>query len=742
MSTTIKYILTIGALILASSLSGQTKGIKPVKPSDKVAAGRTMAVVVGISDYQNDDIPDLRFAHRDAELFAEYLQSKEGGAVDASNIILLTNSNATSGKFISALYGLLEDSQEGDQVIIYFSGHGDVESSTISQPGFLLCWDAPSRIYMSGGTFGLAYFQEIISTIASKTKSQVIVVTDACRAGKLAGSEIGGAQATASHLAKQYANEIKILSCQPNEYALESETWGGGRGVFSYYFLRGIRGLADQNGDNIVTLTEISRYLEDMVTPAVDPHSQIPMVVGNRQAKISNVDPEVLAALKEESNKEGIATINSKSLELTEEDFADTTRYANYEAFQAALANNHLLYPEKGSAWEIYHLIKDYEELNPHIGLMRRNLAAALQDDSQQAINRYLSGDQEELKRRWNFDEDYWQYPEQLDKATQLLGEDHFYYKPLRARYYYFKGLVTRLEGEKDRSDSLYNRALVLQDSCLLIQSDAVYSLNEKGYVYYLKDDYNSALKYYNEAKKYIEKWPLLLNNISMSYFYLKDFKSAKEKAEKAIELDSNYLLSYFNYGTVLEGQDSLDNALLYYQKSLSLDSTHVFVYHRISRVYEKKKMFDKAIDWNLEALKINDSDLDVLISIAHCYLAIENFNEAKTHFFDALEKHPKSLSAHQGVIEYYFYTGELNKANSQLTEYLKDYPNDEFAYYLKASIYAGEQNFKNSFHYLAEAFEKGFEDFQTLENDNNFTEILKTLDYQELIKKYRDNQK
>ena len=738
MMTYLKYIITVVTLCITHLLIAQTKGIKPVKPVEDMVKGRTMAVVVGISDYQNEDIPDLRFAHRDAELFAEYLQSKEGGAVDASNIILLTNSNATSGKFISALYGLLEDSEQGDQVVIYFSGHGDVESSTISQPGFLLCWDAPSRIYMSGGTFGLAYFQEIISTIADKTKSQVIVVTDACRAGKLAGSEIGGAQATAAHLAKQYANEIKILSCQPNEYALESETWGGGRGVFSYYFLRGIRGLADQNEDNIVTLTEISRYLEDMVTPAVDPHSQIPMVVGNRKAKISDVDPEVLAVLKEESQKEGIATINSKSLELTQGDFVDTTRYANYEAFQAALANNHLLYPEGGSAWEIYHLIKDYEELNPHIGLMKRNLAAALQDDSQQAINRYISGDQEELKRRWNYDTEYWKYPEQLDKASQLLGEEHFYYKPLRARYYYFKGLVTRLEGEKIKSDSLYNASLVLQDSCLAIQSDAVYALNEKGYVYYLKDDYSTSLKFYDEAKRYIINWPLLLNNISTSYFYLKNWEKAKEKAQLAISIDSNYLLSYFNLGTVLEEQDSLNAALDYYEKSLSLDSSHVFVYHRISRVYEKKEMFDKAIDWNLKALNIDDSDLEVLISIAHCYLSVENFAEAKYNFFRALEKHPKALNAHQGVIEYYFYTGELKNANKQLTEYLKVYPDDEFAYYLKASICAQGENFDDALKYLEDAFIKGFISIETIEEDSNFENLLKNKKYIDLIEKYK----
>ena len=35
--------------------------------------GTTRALVVGISEYQDEGIPDLRFAHRDAQAFADYL---------------------------------------------------------------------------------------------------------------------------------------------------------------------------------------------------------------------------------------------------------------------------------------------------------------------------------------------------------------------------------------------------------------------------------------------------------------------------------------------------------------------------------------------------------------------------------------------------------------------------------------------------------------------------------------------
>ncbi len=89
--------------------------------------GKTYAVVVGISDYQDPGITDLRFADVDAKKFTEFLRSEAGGSVDIENIKLLINEDATMAKFAIALDWLWEVVGEEDQVYIYFSGHGDVE---------------------------------------------------------------------------------------------------------------------------------------------------------------------------------------------------------------------------------------------------------------------------------------------------------------------------------------------------------------------------------------------------------------------------------------------------------------------------------------------------------------------------------------------------------------------------------------------------------------------------------------
>ncbi len=54
-------------------------------------AGVTRAVVIGVSEFQNERIPRLHYAHADARAFADFLRSTAGGALPESQIKLLLN---------------------------------------------------------------------------------------------------------------------------------------------------------------------------------------------------------------------------------------------------------------------------------------------------------------------------------------------------------------------------------------------------------------------------------------------------------------------------------------------------------------------------------------------------------------------------------------------------------------------------------------------------------------------------
>ncbi|MBK8956496.1 MAG: hypothetical protein IPM34_13210 [Saprospiraceae bacterium] len=71
---------------------------------------------------------------------------------------------------------------------------------------------------------------------------------------------------------------------------------------------------------------------------------------------------------------------------------------------------------------------------------MKRNYAAALQDDAQQVINALLKSDIEAnlIINQKQKSQEYGTYPKYLERASALLGSQHYMYKSLKARQHYF----------------------------------------------------------------------------------------------------------------------------------------------------------------------------------------------------------------------------------------------------------------------------------------------------------------
>lgn len=609
-------ILLLSTLMMADAQ--QTKGVTPSETQTAtVSLSKTWAVIVGISDYQNNEVPDLTYANRDAEAFADFLKSPGGGALDEFHLRLLINQQATMAQFAAAMDWLLDKVKEGDKAIIYFSGHGDVERKTITQPGFLLCWDAPSRVYMGGGAFGLAYLQEIVSTLSSERKSKVILITDACHSGRLAGSEIGGMQATASNLSKQFANEVKLMSCQANELSLEGPQWGGGRGVFSYYLIKGLKGLADQNKDGLITLYEIEKYLSDKVPQSTAPKSQIPVAFGSKNTVIFKVDPASLKAILNEegeplSNSESVTSRNSQV--LTGSSIGSV--FEKYAAFKAAIAKKDLLVPEEGSAYHYYLQLKDEPAVSAEINSLKSELAAALQDEAQQAINKYLESDYNEISSRWKYDSKYEKFTNYLNKAADLLGASHYLYSAIKAREYYYEGLNLRLKGRQEKNNEFVRQGIEKERLAVFFDPNASYAFNEMGMSFKQLKNFDSTLIYFKKASVLSPAWILPKVNEMNTLLEQKQYESANILASQIITMDSSSYLVNFNIGLLKSEIHDWKKAIEYYLKALKAVNEDRDALYNLSFVY-----FQSADYYNAEIIvnklfENNPEDKDLYIAM------------------------------------------------------------------------------------------------------------------------------
>jgi|GEM_PF-264337 len=733
-----KTTLLLTALLLTTApLFSQTeKSATPLSPAHPLtrSPAAIRAVVIGISDYQDPAIPDLKYAHRDAEAFAKYLQSPAGGSLPPENIKLLTNEKATMAAVAAELDWLVELSKDGDRAIIYFSGHGDVEAKTARQPGFLLTYDSPPKIYIAGA-YPLFYLQLIIETLSNEKNVQTLVITDACRAGKLAGSEIGGTQATAANLAKQYANEIKILSCQPNEFSLEGEQWGGGRGAFSFNLIEGLVGLADKNANGAVNLLEIENYLEAVVPEETAPQSQIPMAVGSKGTNIANVDAAVLAKLKDLKAKQlpTLAAIESKGFEETLLAHADSSVQEKYDAFLTALESKNLLDGSAGqaSADALYRELIQEESLAPLHSFMTRRLATVLQDDAQQAINAYLLANPTELEKRWKGDSSYSQYPRYLGRAAELLGAQHYMHNYLLAKKLYFEGLNQRLLTDQGTPNSSYRDAIHKQEEALRLESRAAFLYNELGVLHTRLTSSEKAIDYYQKAIQMAPEWGLPYVNLCLEYFYNNDMKNAVETGDKALELMPDYpqlynlmgwvnanfgefwdkrswkrsgveLKSDFNYdydnlGTLMQRQSKFAKVIQLLQKAVGLDSSFAAAHGNLGHIYLQVNSL-KAAEFHLKkSIQLDSTKAMVYVVMGDVLYALSKFDEAEIAFKKAIELVPQSPYWLNDMGNMYRAWGKIEKALETFRKAMELEPHFVFPYGNSAFIFMNLGNFRKA---------------------------------------------
>jgi len=779
--------LCIAFNFLATILCAQQKGASPLSTTNyqlstsnpQPSTASTYAVVVGISDYQDNNIPDLRFADKDAEAFANYLRSGAGGRLDVDHLKVLLNEKATVAQFAIALDWLMEVVKENDQVIIYFSGHGDVEKKTITQPGYLLCWDAPSRVYLAGGALALPMFQDIITTLSAQNKAKVVVITDACRSGKLAGSSVGGSQITGANLAKQYANEIKILSCQPNEYSIEGEQWGGGRGAFSYHLIDALYGMADNNNDLIVNLQEAGRYIEDHVSAEVAPVSQVPMVLGNRTDALSKVDPNLLASIKSgKSNQMSfLSSIDSRGIEEDVLALVDTSVRLTYRLFKQALKDKVFLEPVNACAETYFNQLIQEPKFERLHSTIKRNYAAALMDEGQQFINLLLKSDPKVNDYMFSQGQiDVNSIHLKLKRAAELLGPKHYIYNSLKAKENYFKAGIFPIEYYSGiLKDSVANLQRKLLLDGLSYDKHAPYILNRL-LAFYELDSFRIMA---DRLEELCPNWAIALGDIGFGYYLRGEVSSCIEYYLKSIAVDSTILPTYFwmgvsfatlgdhqqarkwwslhvqksyekkalmQSGTYLRESFDLGNSLLNLQRFeeaeqefeafLKLDSLEIQGWYGLGRSLYQQRKYEPAISAYQKALTLYPNYLDALVGIGEILRNQKHFTEAEQQLKKAIALDSTNVFANRVLGNVYFNTNRPDEARQQFLKTIELDPNARFARLGMAAVLAAEGKTAEAIGYLEQAIGKGIT-LEQLQSDEDLAPLRALPKWKVLMKKH-----
>ena len=215
--------------------------------SSPIAVETTLHMVaIGINQYKDKNISSLESAVNDAKSVLNEIERVHSNDFDVFNRYELYDQDATLSN-ISNIFYALRELPPRDTVALYIAGHGDLANDK----WHFLPYE--HQLYKSVGLSSSTLTVKITEIGASK----ILLLIDSCHSGGfLDAFKSKKAFALLSRL-----SGIHVATAATREqYALELQDLG--HGIFTYTFIEGINGKADQQPlDGIISVKEVLNYI-------------------------------------------------------------------------------------------------------------------------------------------------------------------------------------------------------------------------------------------------------------------------------------------------------------------------------------------------------------------------------------------------------------------------------------------------------------------------------------------------
>lgn len=256
-----KQIYTTGDLLamVEKGSGAKTTTAQAMDFGDGVAIEKIRYVVltIGINSYEGS-WPKLGNAVNDAKATAEELQKSYGFTVNRS----LYDKQATRENIIKEFEWLVDNLNEGDNLLIFYSGHGEFKEAL--NKGFWVPVDA-----VTNSTSNLISNADIQTFLASIPAKHTLLISDACFSGDI----FRGAENVSKESNDKYYQRANSLVSREaiTSGGIEPVMDGGkdGHSIFTYYMLKALR-------ENQSKFVDAGQLFEAIKIPIVNNSDQAP----------------------------------------------------------------------------------------------------------------------------------------------------------------------------------------------------------------------------------------------------------------------------------------------------------------------------------------------------------------------------------------------------------------------------------------------------------------------------------
>jgi hypothetical protein len=219
-----------GRWISAVAVDGQGASSQPsaiLIPGPLRPVGKVRAIVIGVDQYTDPDLPALALAKVDARHFEEALLSTKGHLAGDVEPTLLLDRDATPQRVLEMVRSAAEATAPEDLLVFYFAGHG-IDSRRQVSGGLAL---ATTETRLSDLRSTALLWSDLGDALASAA-GKVVVFLDACHSGLSGNQALATNDDLAAALLTRKGAPMVILAGSKGRQLTEENAATGG-GVFT-----------------------------------------------------------------------------------------------------------------------------------------------------------------------------------------------------------------------------------------------------------------------------------------------------------------------------------------------------------------------------------------------------------------------------------------------------------------------------------------------------------------------------
>ncbi len=255
---------------------------------------------------------------------------------------------------------------------------------------------------------------------------------------------------------------------------------------------------------------------------------------------------------------------------------------------------------------------------------------------------------------------------------------------------YSARGNAYREKGDLAQAQRDYDKAIELDP-----KNNEPY--HNKGFVYSLVDDHDSAIRYYDKALA-IKKLAITLNARGLAWRGKGNFERALADFDEAITLDPKLADTYINLGNLYGDRGEFDRGLAYCDQAIRLKPDSERPYNNRAILLSRKGDIDAALADLEKAIALNPKNGNTFITRGEIRSLKGDYDLAIADFDTGLRLVPENFTGYMNRGVAWQKKGNFDKALADFNRSAEGEPDNPSGYGARAAVFVAQGKYDQAF--------------------------------------------